>query len=320
MKMPVNNNLEPKKFPMEIKFGNEPHTEFHNNLENIKVSLVIAPRFNDFLFGCVEFANATWTDHPIDASQEFNRFEIMQAMLDIFNKKILPTTMENISLTFLIEGITVQELTHVFRQRKATFSSECTGDKFLHDKDFVIPTAIENSPEFVERYKKICLDAKQLYADMVNSKAVNIHDARYIMPRAMETYCYMRMDLKDCLQFIYDRIDKQIQPQSDNVIAYGMIRCLVERYPIMVKVLNSKYIHRQADFYVKTARQNRSSNFYCPDKDSDVFEYNEKDFVYGLKQRDQILGTNPTKDVFSKILHELEDYLDFMEELVDHGE
>ena len=177
MKMPVNNNLEPKKFPMEIKFGNEPHTEFHNNLENIKVSLVIAPRFNDFLFGCVEFANATWIDHPIDASQEFNRFEIMQAMLDIFNKKILPTTMENISLTFLIEGITVQELTHVFRQRKATFSSECTGDKFLHDKDFVIPTAIENSPEFVERYKKICLDAKQLYADMVNSKVVNIHDA-----------------------------------------------------------------------------------------------------------------------------------------------
>lgn len=301
--MPVNNNLKPKSFPMDIKFDKDPTTYFYNNLENIKVSLKIFPRYEDIVDGCIEFANATWYDKPINA-KEMNEEKKEEIILEIFKKKILPTTMENISLTFLVEGVTVQEWTHLLRQRKATFSCECTGDKFLHDKNFVIPTAIENSDEFLERYKNICLEAKQLYCDMVNSKAINIHDARYIMPRCMENFLYMRMDLKDCMQFIYDRIDKQIQPQSDNVIAYKMICELVKVYPILSLVFDEKYIHRQADFYVKTARNDRSSNFYCPDKDSDVFEYNEKDFVYGMTKRDDILGTNKNKrNVFKDILN-----------------
>lgn len=308
--MPVNNNLKKKSFPMDIKFEKNASTKFNNNLENIKVTLKMCPRYEDLVNPCIEFANATWYDEPIDV-ESFTDEEKEKIMLEIFRKKILPTTMENISLTFLIEGVTVQEWTHLFRQRKATFSCECTGDKFLHDKNFVIPTAIENSSEFLKRYKEICLMAKELYCDMVNSKDINIHDARYIMPRAMENFLYMRMDLKDCMQFIYDRIDKQIQPQSDNVIAYGMIKELVKHYPILSLIFDSEYIHRQADFYVKTARNERSSNFYCPDKDSDVFEYNEEDFVYGMKKRDSILGTDERKkDVFTKILNDTCEYVE----------
>ena len=38
--MPQNNNLKPVSLPMELKFGQEPRTEFFNNLSHLKVELV----------------------------------------------------------------------------------------------------------------------------------------------------------------------------------------------------------------------------------------------------------------------------------------
>ena len=303
--MPVNNNLKKKEFPFPIKFDKGGSTEFKNNLENIKIELVQAPRYEDIRESCIAFANATWKDKPMTVSDVSNAMQEKtkdKFMFHIFTNKILPTTMETIKLTFLISGICLQEVTHILRYRRAVFSAECSGDKFLNDKDFVVPTSIENSAEFHARYKKLCLEAKQLYMDMVDSKEISTQDARYIMPRSLETYYYMSISLKDALIFIYDRIDKQIQPQSDNIIAYGMMTEIVKQYPLFAAIFTEDYIHRPADFYIKTARQYRSTNWYSPDKDSDKFEYNEEDFVYGLRRRDFILGTNLIKiDKFTQL-------------------
>ena len=38
--MPQNKNLKPIELPMVLKFGQEPKTEFHNNLKHLKVELV----------------------------------------------------------------------------------------------------------------------------------------------------------------------------------------------------------------------------------------------------------------------------------------
>ena len=35
--MPQNKNLKPVNLPMELKFGQEPKTEFFNNLSHLKV-------------------------------------------------------------------------------------------------------------------------------------------------------------------------------------------------------------------------------------------------------------------------------------------
>lgn len=303
--MPVNNELKKKEFPFPIKFNCGGSTEFKNNLENIKVNLVQAPKYEDIRESCIAFANATWKDKPMtveDVKHVMTDEVKDKFMFHVFSNRILPTTMETIRLTFLISGISLQEVTHILRYRRAVFSAECSGDKFLNDKDFVVPTSIENSKEFYERYKKICEDAKQLYIDMVDSKDITTQDARYIMPRSLETYYYMSMSLKDALLFIYDRVDKQIQPQSDNIIAYGMMVEIVKQYRLFAAILTEEYIHRPADFYIKTARQYRSTNWFCPDDDSDKFEYNDNDFVYGLRRRDDILGTDEEViDIFTRL-------------------
>lgn len=314
--MPKNNKLPRKDFPMNIKFGEDPNTGFKNNLKNITVELTIFPKYEDIVDGCIGFSNATWLDKPLCPdlpSCNMGKLEKMKVMYHIAQMKILPTTLEQIKVTFLIGGISLQEVTHILRYRRAVFSAECTGDKFLHDKDFVVPTAIQNTKDFNERYETICKLAKELYCDMVNSEIVTTQDARYILPRSMETFYYMSMTLKDAIQFCKDRVDKQIQPQSDNVIAYYMMCELVKVYPFLLGVFNKDFIHRKSEFYVKTARQYRATNWFKPDNDSDCFEYNESDFVYD-KPRDSYIGYGEDlKDEFSKILISVENYLEVEE-------
>lgn len=308
--MPKNNNLEPKKFPMQIKFDKEPHTAFVNNLRNINVTLVQAPRVEDVKRYCIPFSNGTWAEDPLKAyAMTKGKKTSDLVMHHIFKRKILPSTMETIRVNFLIEGIGLPEVTHILRYRRAVFSAECSGDKWISDKAMNVPTAIENSKEFYERYKKITEDAKKLYCDMIDSRCISIHDARNILPRGIETFYFMSMSLSDAMTFIFDRIDKQIQPQTDNVIAYKMMLELIRWYPVLVKTLSAEYLHSPAKFYVQTARQNRSTNWYRPDADSDVFEWNEKDFVFGEKMRDELLGTDENaneRNVFANILEETE--------------
>ena len=41
--MPINYNLTPVNLPMDLKFGQEPKTNFENNLRALKVELVDYP-------------------------------------------------------------------------------------------------------------------------------------------------------------------------------------------------------------------------------------------------------------------------------------
>jgi hypothetical protein len=287
--MPKNNNLPPIKFPMEVKFYKEPKTEFVNNLKSIGVTLQNAPTMDDLRSYLPFFATATWEDIPVNPNM--TKLERDKIIYMIFREKILPPSMETIKLTFLLEGISGQDVTHILRYRSATFSAECSADKFWNDKRITVPTSIENSPEFYRRYEKLHLDMKQLYCDMLNSRDISLLDARYVLTRACETYYWMSMSLRDALHFVRQRIDKQIQPESDNVIAYLMWQQLIKQYPLLVDLID---IHAPAQFYVDTARTGRCTNLFVPDADSDIYEWNEEDYLYG-RTRSEVNGTDPFK-------------------------
>jgi len=284
--MPVNNNLKPTTFPMQIKFDEIPVTEFHNNLENIDVKIEYAPTMDDLRNFVPNFALATWADKP--EIQDLTEIEKDKAIYMVFREKLLPSTLETIRPTFLLKGISYQDVTHILRYRGATFSAECSGDKWWTDKDVVVPTSIQNSPEFYTRYKELSKQIKQLYCDMLDSREISLLDARFILHRGMETYYHMSISLREALHFIKHRIDKQIQPDSDNVIAYRMWEALIDRYPLLVDIID---IHQPAMFYVKTARTGRCTNLFVPDADTDIYEWNEEDYLYG-RTRDKVNGTD----------------------------
>lgn len=285
--MPKNNNLKPKQFPQVIRFDEEPSTEFCNNLASIKVQLLNAPSLKELKEYLPGFVKATWIDHPalLDDMSSLDRDRIVR---QVFFGKTLPTAQETIGLVWFIDGISIQEVTHILRYRGASFSADCSADKWWTHKRGLVPNAIEESPEFYARYMSLVEETKKLYCDMIDSREISILDARYILPRCLETFYYMRMNLKDTLHFINQRIDKQIQPETDNVIAYQMYLELLRNYPIANGLID---IHKPAMHYISQARSDDSSNIYPPDKDSDIFEWNEKDFLYS-KTRDKMNGTS----------------------------
>ena len=285
--MPRNNSLTPVKLPMVQRFGEKPTTEFKNNLDSIKVTLMQAPSMDDLRKYLPAFANATWSELPNDYD-DLPDIEKDKYIREVFLGKTLPTALETINLNFRIEGISLQEVTHIIRYRNASFSADCSGDKWWTHKPALVPNSIQNSKEYYERYKKLVEDAKQLYCDMIDTKQISIMDARYILPRCLETFYYMTLSLKDALHFIRQRIDKQIQPETDNVIAYQMYCEILKKYPVANGIIN---VHAPSNFYINMARSGKATNLYFPDMDSDKFEWNENDFIYQC-ERNKMNGTD----------------------------
>lgn len=305
--MPKNNYLQPTELPMTLRFDEEPTTKFKNNLSSINVELMNAPTMDELRSYLPQFITATWQEHG-DKYYD-NKISIKEKdeiIRDALFGKALPTALETINLVFRISGISLQEVTHIIRYRQAAFSADCSGDKWWTHKDALVPNSIEHSngpkdndyfystnekihPEdFYSRYKKIVEDAKKLYCDMIDSKKISIMDARYILPRCLDTFYYMRINLKDAIYFIKQRIDKQIQPETDNIIAYQMYCDILNQYPIANGLID---IHQPSRFYIKMARTGKATNLYFPDKDSDNFEWNEKDFIY-QNYRNEMNGTD----------------------------
>lgn len=286
--MPVNNSLPKCGFPMKVRFGEKPTTQFKNNLDSIRVTLLDYPETKRILQYMPMFLEATWDDSPWDKAS-ISEKEAVHLVRECIKGNALPTALETMQFTFLIEGISLQEVTHILRTRTASFSADCSADKWWTHKDALVPNSIQNSPEFYERYKHIVEEAKQLYVDIIDSKECSIMDARYILPRCLETYYYMSIDFKNLLAFLHQRFDRQIQPETDNVLAYKMYAELLKKCPIFAGVID---IDEPPRHWIKTTRSGKCTNLYKPEKNADVVEYNEEDLMYN-KRRDEMNGTSP---------------------------
>lgn len=305
--MPKNNELTPATLPMPLRFNEKPTTEFINNLDAMEVTLLNYPTVDQLIEEIIPFTNATWNDDPIAVRDSMSMKEKIQNVYDAFHFKYLPQSLETVNLTFLIKGIDLQTVTHILRNRVGfTFSAECSGDKWWTHKRSLVPNAVQQSDEFYKRWQEITIAAKQLYCDMIDSKKISIMDARHILPRNLETYYLMHVNFLSLLNFLKQRIDKQIQPEEDNVLAYKLLLATIEKVPFAINVVN---IHAPAMHYVTMARTGKATNLYFPDKDSDIFDWNENDFIYQAR-RDELNGTNENAtNHFNEVLKDLEDKL-----------
>jgi thymidylate synthase ThyX len=301
--MPRNNTLKPVVLPMPICFGEEVETEFKNNLDAISIKLIDAPSMGQLRTYLPQFLEATWASDPSTSTYHMSLKEKDQLIRDALEGRALPTALETIGLTFLIEGISLQEVTHILRYRTASFSADCSGDKWWHKKAALVPNAIIQNKEMYERYQHVVELSKQLYADMIDTKMISIMDARYILPRCLETFYYMRINLKDAIHFIKQRIDRQIQPETDNVIAYQMYVQIMQHLPITAGLIN---IDTPSQFYATMARSGKATNLYHPEEINDIFEWNEKDFIYNCTRAD-MNGVEVGYNHFAHILDSMRD-------------
>jgi len=307
--MPINNDLPVVKLPTDLGFNEPIKTEFHDHLDSIKTKLVSSPSIEELRNYIPDFCTATWAEQPFNKGS-LSDYEKDKMIWMLFNGKLLPTAFETINCTFTIEGVDTQFVTHLIRHRAFSFSAQCTGDRSQRNDDAVVPHAIINSPEMYERYKQLVNDSKQLYADMVDTKEISVMDARHILPKCLSTFYWARGNIRDVMAFIKTRIDKQIQPTEDNVVAYYMWLELVRAYPMIVDCID---IHTPARYYISTARTGTGTNLYWPDEDSDEFEYNENDFLY-QSTRENLNGTEGGRNTFMEIIKSIDEELALLRE------
>ena len=308
--MPLNNDLEPIELPMDLKFGESPYTKFYNNLDALKVELIDAPTRQQALDVAWHYVKATWADDPDIDPSTAHQADKSKNFEDVLCFRALPTPMECLGFTFRLSGLSFQEVTHIIRHRAGSFAAQCTGDRDLREDPAVIPESIENSPEFLERYTKLVLESKQLYADMTDSKVVSMMDSRMILPKCMTSFYYMRLNLKDLIGFVRQRQDIQIQPAADNILAIKMALEVVKRIPEVSAAID---FSKPDMHYVKTFRVregdkwiSRGTNLYQPEPKNDIFEYHDKDTIYPCR-REELNGTHGTGKIkrFTKMWSDL---------------
>ena len=296
--MPINNNLPDKKFPVAFKYGKDPVTEYKEHLNAIRVELIDAPTYQQLLSYIPSYALATWEDEP---RNDYSYKEREKAVEDLFEGKVLPTALETIGLTFLISNIDLIDVTHLIRHRSMSFSAHCTGDRDQRNDPCLVKSSIIHS-EFYDRFTELVHATKQLYADMVDSELISILDARTILPRALTNHYYARVNLRDFIGFLHQRLDRQIQPESDNIVALKMLVEADKRLPGIAKCID---LDKPDMWYVKTAQTDHSSNLYMPEiPRNDVFEYKAQWFMY-KRQRSKMLGGY----VFTRIWNNLTNQL-----------
>jgi len=293
--MPQNKDLQPVTLPMELKFGRPVKTEYLNALDALKVELVDHPTRQQAWNVAWHYVKATWADRPDIDPREATPHELSKNLEDVFGGRTLPAPMECLGFTFRLSGLSFQDVTHIIRHRAGTFAAQCTGDRDLRDDAAVIPEPVQNSPEFLARWKRLVDESKQLYADMTDSKVVSMMDARLILPKCMTSFYYMRLPLKDLVGFIYQRKDVAIQTASDNLLA---VRMAVEVAKVIPEFTTMIDFDKPDMHYVKTFRVkdgdkwiSRGTNLYWPAEKNDIFEYHPNDTIYQCT-REELNGTH----------------------------
>ena len=270
--------------------------EFVNDLANIKVTLLNYTPYSHLEKYIPELVTATWNENI----QEFrdtllpkDKDEIMKLC---FAGKLIPTALKSVPVTILIEGITSHDVTHLLRHSGLSFAADCTGDKYITDRPMIIPSFLDDCPiEYKIRYTEMMAEAFQLYDDICNNlgQKVHIQDARLVLPRTTETFYYVTGSLFDFIRFLQQRIDMQVQPKSDNILALRVYEALSKVYPLQINV------NARNNFYCSESEHELSSKWYSPLPQNETEYTKNMETVYG--DMTKMYGYSSYKNIKDKI-------------------
>ena len=252
--------------------------EYVNDLANIKVTLLNYTPYRILEKYIPELVTATWNENIEEFRKTLLPKDKDEIMKLCFAGKLIPTALKSIPVTILIEGITTHDVTHLLRHSGLQFAADCTGDKYIVDRPIIIPSFLNDCPrEDVERYVSIMKNSYKLYDDICNNlgSKVHIQDARLVLPRTMETFYYVTGSLFDFLNFLRQRIDMQVQPKSDNILALKIYKELKKVYPINID------LNARNNFYCNESEHELSSKWYSPLPQNKTEYTTSMDTVYG---------------------------------------
>lgn len=168
--------------------------------------------------------------------------EDVERLLNIILSNGHHSTLEHISFTFAIEGISRVTSHQLVRHRIASYSQQ--SQRYVREKkqfDYVIPDKIKEVPTAEKYFKKHMKTLQKLY-DTFTEMIINngytekeaIESARYVLPNATETKIVVTMNARSLLHFFELRCCNRAQ-QEIRDLANEMLRLCKGVAPIIFK-------------------------------------------------------------------------------------
>lgn len=110
------------------------------------------------------------------------------------------STMEHVTFTFAIEGIS-RVLTHqLVRHRIASYSQQSQRYVSEHDFEYILPPSIAENDEAKAKFENLMHTIRQTYDELV---AMNVpkEDARYVLANATETKIIVTFNARSLMNF-----------------------------------------------------------------------------------------------------------------------
>jgi thymidylate synthase (FAD) len=142
------------------------------------------------------------------------------------------STVEHVSFTFAIEGVS-RALTHqLVRHRVASYSQQSQRYvKFRDGFEYITPPSIKEDKECAEKFDKMISDIHDFYKYLLD-KGIEAEDARYILPNASETKIIVTMNGRELLHFFAVRCCNRAQWEIRE-LAIKMLKLVKKAAPVI---------------------------------------------------------------------------------------
>lgn len=143
------------------------------------------------------------------------------------------STMEHVTFTFAIEGIS-RVLSHqLVRHRIASYSQQSQRYVSEHDFEYIMPPTIANNPVAKAKFENLMSTIRQTYDELAEMD-IPKEDARYVLANATETKILATFNARSLLNFFTLRCCNRAQWEIREM-AYQMLAEVKKVAPLLFK-------------------------------------------------------------------------------------
>ena len=143
------------------------------------------------------------------------------------------STLEHVSFTFGIEGISRVVSHELVRHRLASFSQRSQRYCAEGECNFIYPNGYKVTEKAEDIFESSVANSRDEYKDLLG-QGVTKEIARYVLPNATETRIIVTMNARELLHFFALRTCQRAQPEMRDM-ASAMLREVTQAAPILFK-------------------------------------------------------------------------------------
>lgn len=160
------------------------------------------------------------------------------------------STVEHVTFTFAISGVSRVCTHQLVRHRVASFSQQSQRYVDMETFECVIPPLIEKDKELRKKFDEIVAHVRKTYEEMkaivvskknLDKEAVN-QDLRFILPQAVMTKIVVTMNCRELLHFFSERLCTRAQWEI-RAVADHMLKLCKEALPEVFAKAGAKCVH-----------------------------------------------------------------------------